>query len=45
MLVPHPHTWELEVEEVHEYGERLVIADGFGDLVALFAPDGASSVD
>ena len=45
VLVPHPHTWELEVEEVHEYGERLVIADGFGDLVALFAPDGASSVD
>jgi len=39
VLVPHPHTWELEVEDVKDYGDRLVIADGFGDIVALFTPD------
>lgn len=38
ILVPHPHTWELEVEEVQEYGDRLVIADRLGDVVALFSP-------
>jgi putative hydrolase of the HAD superfamily len=37
ILVPHPHTWELEVEDVREYGERLIIADRFGDVVAIFS--------
>jgi putative hydrolase of the HAD superfamily len=40
ILVPHPFTWELEVEDVHDYGERLVVADRLGDVVALFAPEG-----
>jgi putative hydrolase of the HAD superfamily len=39
ILVPHPHTWELEVEDVPDYGDRLVIADRFGDIVALFSPE------
>jgi putative hydrolase of the HAD superfamily len=38
ILVPHPHTWDLEIEDVGDYGERLVIADRFGDVVALFGP-------
>lgn len=45
ILVPHPHTWELEVEDVAGYPERLVVVDTFGDIVALFlsARDGDSS--
>jgi putative hydrolase of the HAD superfamily len=39
VLVPHPQTWELEVEEIDAESERLVIADRFGDLVVLFSPD------
>lgn len=38
VLVPHPQTWELELEDVEPSHERLVIADTFGDLVAIFAP-------
>ena len=45
VLVPHPHTWDLEIEDVQEYGERLVIADRFGDVVALFAPDSEEAAD
>jgi putative hydrolase of the HAD superfamily len=36
VLVPHPQTWELEIEEVQSDHERLVIADTFGDLIAIF---------
>jgi hypothetical protein len=37
--VPHPQTWELELEDVETTHERLVIADRFGDLIGLFAGD------
>lgn len=44
VLVPHPQTWELEVEEVRDVPDRLTIVDRFGDVVALFAsPDEAES--
>jgi putative hydrolase of the HAD superfamily len=36
VLVPHPQTWELELEDVESDHERLVIADTFGDLIAIF---------
>lgn len=39
VLVPHPQTWELELEDVETTHERLVIADRFGDLIGLFAGD------
>lgn len=38
VLVPHPQTWELELEEVRDHGERLIIADRFGDIIGVFAP-------
>ncbi|HVO97539.1 MAG TPA: HAD hydrolase-like protein [Bryobacteraceae bacterium] len=32
VLVPHPHTWVLEHQDLHEGGERLRIVDSFSDL-------------
>lgn len=43
VLVPHPQTWELELEDVEPDHERLVIADTFGDLLAIFSPDSAAA--
>lgn len=37
VLIPHPSTWELEIEEVDEAGERLLVVDTMGDVVALFS--------
>jgi putative hydrolase of the HAD superfamily len=37
VLVPHPQTWELELEDVDAHHERLVIADTFGELIAIFS--------
>jgi putative hydrolase of the HAD superfamily len=37
VLVPHPQTWELEIEDVEPDHERLIIADTFGELIALFS--------
>jgi putative hydrolase of the HAD superfamily len=39
VLVPHPQTWELEIEDVEPEHERLIIADAFGDLIALFSAE------
>ncbi len=43
VLVPHPQTWDLELEDVEPNHERLVIADTFGDLLAIFSPDVAEA--
>jgi putative hydrolase of the HAD superfamily len=39
VLIPHPHTWELEVEAVDRQHERLIIVDSLQDLVPLFVPE------
>jgi putative hydrolase of the HAD superfamily len=36
IYVPHPNTWKLEHEEIAE-PERVIVLNGFGELVALFA--------
>lgn len=38
ILVPHPRTWELELEDVPEAGDRLVIVESLGDVLAIFLP-------
>lgn len=43
VLVPHPQTWDLELEDVDPGHERLVIADTFGDLIAIFSGESADS--
>lgn len=37
VLIPHPSTWELEIEDIREAGERLMVVDTMGDVVALFS--------
>lgn len=39
VLIPHPHTWELEMEELDRGHERLVIVDSLHELIPLFVPD------
>jgi putative hydrolase of the HAD superfamily len=36
VLVPHPHTWVLEHQDLHDGGERLKIVPSFGHLRILF---------
>jgi putative hydrolase of the HAD superfamily len=36
VLVPHPHTWVLEHQDLREGGDRLRIVENFGDLRGLF---------
>jgi len=36
VLVPHPHTWVLEHQDLRDGGERLRIIDKFGDLTRHF---------
>lgn len=38
VLVPHPQTWELELEDVQEAGGRLVVVESLSDVLALFLP-------
>jgi putative hydrolase of the HAD superfamily len=38
VLIPHPHTWELEVEDLDRDHERLIIVDTLQDLLPLFVP-------
>lgn len=38
VLIPHPSTWELEIEDIQDAGERLIVVDSMGDVVALFSP-------
>jgi putative hydrolase of the HAD superfamily len=37
ILIPHPHTWELEHEVVKEHA-RLRILERFEDLLRVFPP-------
>jgi putative hydrolase of the HAD superfamily len=39
VLIPHPHTWELEVEELDREHERLIIVDSLQELIPLFVPN------
>jgi len=39
VLVPHPHTWRLEHDEIPPASNRFVVVERFGDLRTLF-PDG-----
>jgi putative hydrolase of the HAD superfamily len=39
VLIPHPHTWELEVEELDRHHERLIIVDSLQDVIPLFVPE------
>jgi putative hydrolase of the HAD superfamily len=36
VLVPHPHTWVLEHQDLREGGERLRVVANFGELKGLF---------
>jgi putative hydrolase of the HAD superfamily len=36
VLVPHAHTWVLELQELHDGGDRLRIVPDFGHLRVLF---------
>jgi putative hydrolase of the HAD superfamily len=36
VLVPHPHTWVLEHQDLRDGGERLRIIDTIGDLRVIF---------
>jgi putative hydrolase of the HAD superfamily len=36
VLVPHPHTWVLEHQDLREGGDRLRIVAGFSELRVLF---------
>jgi putative hydrolase of the HAD superfamily len=36
VLVPHPHTWVLEHQDLREGGERLRIVANFGELRNYF---------
>lgn len=37
VLIPHPSTWELEIEEVTQDAERLIVVNSMGDVVAMFS--------
>ncbi len=36
VFIPHPHTWELEHEEINSGDERIVTIAGFVRLLELF---------
>jgi putative hydrolase of the HAD superfamily len=38
VFVPHPQTWELELEDVVDGGDRLVMVETLVEILALFAP-------
>ena len=37
VLIPHPQTWEMEIEDLKE-SERLTVVESVTDLLTLFAP-------
>jgi putative hydrolase of the HAD superfamily len=37
VLVPHPMTWDLEIEEVDHTSDRLAVVDSFGRVIEIFA--------
>lgn len=36
VLIPHPQTWELELEEIDGPPERVTVVESLSDVVALF---------
>jgi putative hydrolase of the HAD superfamily len=36
VFIPHPHTWELEHEEINDAGDRIIELDSFRRLVEVF---------
>src|SRR6267154_5400884 len=36
VFIPHPHTWELEHEEINEAGDRIIELSSFRRLVEVF---------
>ena len=36
VFIPHPHTWELEHEEINEVGDRIIELSSFRRLVEVF---------
>ena len=36
VFIPHPHTWELEHEEINEAGDRIIELTSFRRLVEVF---------
>lgn len=42
VLVPHPSTWELEIEEVVEAGDRLRVVESLVEVADLFVSDGSN---
>ncbi len=36
VFIPHPHTWELEHEEINEAGDRIIELSSFRHLVEVF---------
>jgi putative hydrolase of the HAD superfamily len=36
VFIPHPHTWELEHEEINEAGDRIIELTSFRGLVEVF---------
>jgi putative hydrolase of the HAD superfamily len=43
ILIPHPQTWEMEIEEIESpESDRLKIVESFSDLMSLFTQDTAT---
>jgi len=36
VFIPHPHTWELEHEQINEAGDRIIELTSFRRLVEVF---------
>jgi putative hydrolase of the HAD superfamily len=45
ILVPHPMTWELEIEDVRGEADQLVVVHSFGEVAAIFVPAPKSNAD
>ena len=46
ILIPHPQTWEMEIEEIESpESDRLKIVDSFSDLMTLFTQDSSTRRD
>jgi putative hydrolase of the HAD superfamily len=46
ILIPHPQTWEMEIEEIESpESDRLKIVESFSDLMSLFTQDTSTLTD
>lgn len=44
VLIPHPQTWEMEMEDLADAGsDRLTVVESLSDLITLFAGDNRGS--